>query len=235
MPWRYHHKQKYTEQERLEAFWSHVKKGDPDQCWVWDGCKDGLGYGMFRLGGLGVVRCHRIAMMLFLDRELNRSEKVLHKCDNPSCCNPHHLYVGTQQDNVNDRESRGRSNRRRGLQHGGSKATEQEVIKIRRLYYGSRCRLREIAIDFPNLSMSCIWSIISGKTWSHIDAGVECRRRGVGSENNGHAKLTNEQVTKMRRSWKKRDDTKKELADKYTISLATVNDILSGRTWKNLL
>ncbi len=67
---------------------------------------------------------------------LNQIEElqVLHDCDNPSCCNPKHLFLGTCQDNVNDMFNKERENKAKGISHGMSKLTEEDVIKIREKY-----------------------------------------------------------------------------------------------------
>lgn len=89
-----------------ERFWSLVSVGPPDVCWEWLGYKTKKGYGQ-----LPVMhphrRAHRMAFELSGGR-LKPGEVVLHRCDNPPCCNPRHLFAGTQLDNVRDRQSKGR-------------------------------------------------------------------------------------------------------------------------------
>lgn len=79
-------------------------------CWVWTGAKDHYGYGKMQFGGrygqkLGV---HRVAAHAYLNFDLNSELKVLHHCDNPSCFNPDHLFIGTQSDNLQDCYRKGR-------------------------------------------------------------------------------------------------------------------------------
>lgn len=94
-------------------FWVLVACSDRDRCWPWNGPKTGDGYGTFRVGSRKTTVCRYIAE-LELGRPLERGEYVLHRCDNPSCCNPDHIWVGTQTDNMRDaarkmRLSQGRS------------------------------------------------------------------------------------------------------------------------------
>lgn len=90
-----------------ERFWAKVKKSDT--CWEWLGAKDELKYGMFRPIGVlsSSVRAHRVAFVLTYGM-FDVSLKVCHKCDNPSCVRPDHLFLGTHRDNARDRDSKGR-------------------------------------------------------------------------------------------------------------------------------
>lgn len=88
----------------VERFWSRVAIGPDDQCWPWKGAVDGGGYGTISIGNV-LFQTHRIAYTLTNGpTDLN----VLHRCDNRRCCNPAHLYAGTQEQNVNDMCVRGR-------------------------------------------------------------------------------------------------------------------------------
>lgn len=94
-----------------ERFWRHVDKRGPDECWEWTGQRKhrpGYHYGVLRRPRKGApFYAHRYSVMLhfgMFDRRLN----VLHRCDNPPCVNPAHLYLGTQRDNVRDMLNRGR-------------------------------------------------------------------------------------------------------------------------------
>lgn len=85
-------------------FWAKVEK--TATCWLWKAQQTHNGYGRFWLKGK-LQRAHRVSWQLhFGDIPLNQF--VLHRCDTPQCVNPEHLFLGTQQDNVNDRERKGR-------------------------------------------------------------------------------------------------------------------------------
>jgi hypothetical protein len=92
--------------------------GGPAACHPWTGARSKGGYGKFRRDGQ-YWRVTRWIMMRRLARSLGPSESVCHTCDNPPCCNPAHLYVGTQASNVDDMNARGRgvAAKRRGLTH----------------------------------------------------------------------------------------------------------------------
>jgi hypothetical protein len=97
----------------IARFWSRVQIPAPcfdySPCWNWQGSLDRHGYGQFKLGfGLSPLRAHRIAYEA-CKGEIPEGMHVLHSCDNPRCCNPDHLRVGTHADNMADREARGRT------------------------------------------------------------------------------------------------------------------------------
>ena len=86
-----------------KRFWSKVKK--TDSCWEWIGDKDKNGYGRFRLP-MKSVRAHRHSW--FLASGTEPSLLICHKCDNPSCVRPDHLFEGTARDNTADMMAKGR-------------------------------------------------------------------------------------------------------------------------------
>lgn len=86
--------------DRLKAFAEKVDKRGTDDCWEWLGVKAGNGYGQF-WDGQTMVGAHRYSWELFFD-SIPEGKLVLHKCNNRSCVNPYHLYVGDQSDNMRD-------------------------------------------------------------------------------------------------------------------------------------
>lgn len=96
-------------EEHIAKFWSKVRIGDPEECWEWQGSTSSTGgYGSFWHPGLKkVIRASRYSLILKLGRPLMDGEWALHKCDNPPCVNPSHLYGGTRSQNVQDALERG--------------------------------------------------------------------------------------------------------------------------------
>ena len=93
-------------------FWKKVAVGSADTCWTWQGCRMPNGYGSLKArdGGHTHRYAHRVAYEL-VNGLIPNGLMVLHHCDNPPCCNPAHLYLGTAKDNAQDRERRGRGRR----------------------------------------------------------------------------------------------------------------------------
>lgn len=90
----------HIEVDKVSLFWSKLNKNSPNGCWEWTGYRDKKGYGEFRIFGDN-YRTHRVAYLL-TNGEIPNEMFVCHKCDNPPCCNPDHLFLGTNQDNMID-------------------------------------------------------------------------------------------------------------------------------------
>lgn len=80
---------------------------DPEECWPWTNATDPGGYGMLKLGRNTRVAAHRLAFAL--DRGEPGKAHVCHRCDNPTCCNPNHLFLGTAKTNAEDKVQKGRA------------------------------------------------------------------------------------------------------------------------------
>jgi hypothetical protein len=135
---------------------------DPEtQCWLWQGKLSWDGYGRYSNG-----RAHRKAWELTNGRAVPPGMCVLHDCDVRHCVNPSHLHLGTNQDNINDKCSRGRQ--RRGEQDPMAKLTATDVRRIRQHYAkGVRGRGYKALAKEYNLDPSTIRSLLLGETWRH--------------------------------------------------------------------
>lgn len=143
------------------------RSGGPDACHPWIGWNDGgFGYGRLQIGGRGGPRprAHRVAWELAYG-PIPDGLQVLHRCDNPPCVNPCHLFLGTAIDNVQDRHEKGRSRGPCGEDHGRSKLTEDQVREIRRLQGIEP--VRAIAAKM-GVSPSAVQFILIGHTWRHL-------------------------------------------------------------------
>src|SRR5262245_1331567 len=99
------------------------------ECWPWTGARNRGGYGILGFQGKSEL-AHRVAMVLLANRRV-AGFSVMHHCDNPPCCNPAHLFLGVQADNVADMERKRRGRHPRGAKHGRAKLTWEQVGEIR--------------------------------------------------------------------------------------------------------
>lgn len=165
-----------------EDFWNRVEKRGPDSCWEWTGCKRGDGYGVMMYHG-HLRGAHRLAYR-FSKGEIPRGMCVCHACDNPLCCNPDHLWVGTHAQNNADRKKKGRSAtgdnngarvhperlaRLKGEMHHTSRLKTKDVQNII-IRYRMGHRQAAIAKDY-GITQSHVSNLIRGKRWSHVDRG----------------------------------------------------------------
>lgn len=157
------HKYHLRDPKRAEAhFWARVDKNGPNGCWLFMGCRDKWGYGDLNYMGKH-IQAHRLAWKLL--RGDPSDLDVLHDCDNPPCCNPDHAYLGTDQDNANDRVSRGRL--RLGEMSPQAKLTEEQARRI--LALKGKERSIELAEKY-GVCQTTITGIWAGRSWQHIHA-----------------------------------------------------------------
>ena len=155
-------------------FWNKVKRGRADECWPWTAAKIWAGYGRFYLerrdGKKRYVTASRLAWELGNDCPIPEGLHVLHKCDNPECCNPKHLELGTHAQNMRQMHERGRASTDHGVRGedaSWSKITEEDARQIkRRLAQGEP--VARIAEDFP-ISRMGIYHIKNGRNWAHVE------------------------------------------------------------------
>jgi len=124
---------------------------------------------------------HRVSLWTRFPNEINSGLCSLHRCDNPQCCNPDHLFVGTHKDNVHDMINKGRrvklfgddhpgrkhpENLKRGEESGSAKLTQSQVIEIRTLFAGG-VSIEELASRFPCCADN-IRAIVTRRSWRHV-------------------------------------------------------------------
>lgn len=143
-----------------ERFWSKVDRRALHECWPWLRSRNAARYGNFRLKRS--ERAHRVAWIL-THGPIPNGLHVLHRCDNPPCCNPGHLFLGTDADNVADKVSKGRQQRLKGSAGSNARLTAQEVAEIR-MTSGKDRRDKEIAAKF-GISRHYVSMIRNGRNW----------------------------------------------------------------------
>ncbi len=149
----------------IERFWKKVDIKSEDECWEWLGCKDKNGYGQFRVNNK-TYKSHRISWILE-NGDIPENYCICHSCDNPLCCNPNHLFLGTHKDNIADRDKKGRQAIRNGIKNGNHKKIDQEILEIRQKYLTGLYTQKDLAEEY-GVSQTQISFIVNKKQWKHI-------------------------------------------------------------------
>lgn len=152
-----------TKGDLATRFWAKVQK--TASCWLWTGAQVPLGYGYIGEGGYKVHRAHRLSYEWRFG-PLPSGAVICHRCDNPACVNPDHLFRGSQKDNMQDAKSKGRTTQ--GAKHGRARLTEELVQQIRTARQDGVTH-REIAARF-GISQGHTTNILNGKVWAHARA-----------------------------------------------------------------
>jgi hypothetical protein len=145
-----------------ERFWKYVDVRGEDDCWEWTAYRNEDGYGKLR-DGQSTTSTHRISWEIHFG-EIPEGMLVCHKCDNPPCCNPAHLFLGTYLDNSTDKINKGRDNHSSGENHPGAKLTWDKVRNIRKEYIPGKFGCRRLANKY-GIDRSTVYDIISNKNW----------------------------------------------------------------------
>lgn len=145
-------------------FWHHVTATDPTECWEWQGSRDQRGYGYASVNG-HTRKAHQISYELHYG-PIPEGKFPCHKCDNPPCCNPHHLFAGTPLDNMQDMKAKGRDIKLRGEQVTMHKLTEGQVREIRQRH--AHYELTRNLADEYKVSRSTILNVVNRDRWKHI-------------------------------------------------------------------
>lgn len=155
---------------QIRAFWSKVDITDNSKdCWNWLGAKKPTGYGNVRIDKKYRL-AHRVAFEL-INGVIPDGLIVCHICDNPSCCNPSHLMLGTVKSNAIDMLIKNRQRKpetaARGVNNGNSKLHPSQVIAIRNIYSDGGITQKRLA-ELYGVTQPAIGSIIRNETWRHL-------------------------------------------------------------------
>lgn len=148
-----------------DRFWEHVRKSD--DCWEWTAHRSRDGYGMIGLERKGTDRTHRVSWRLHFG-SIPDGLQVLHRCDNPACVRPDHLWLGTQTENIADMDAKGRRrfNSAKGTQLPQAKLTEADIPVIRQMI--SEGVIDRLIAERFGVTRLAILLIRHGKNWRHI-------------------------------------------------------------------
>lgn len=147
-----------------EELWENVEIKSKDECWNYKGPKLSGGYGLFILNGKRIV-ASRLAYELSFGR-IPDGMQVCHRCDNPPCCNPHHLFIGTSKDNAIDKIKKGRGVDNKGDRHGMAKLSTSSITDIIEMKKNGITQT-EISKSL-SVNQSTISRIVNGLRWRHL-------------------------------------------------------------------
>lgn len=156
-----------TEKE-LVLFRSKVAAPNANGCTEWNAARQSLGYGAFGVGRQ-VFAAHRVAWFIATGEE--PGERVIcHRCDNPPCVNPAHLFAGSMRENSRDMVSKGRHKvpaPRLGVAHHAAKLTVEQVVDLRAQYAAGGLNVRAAARSI-GVSPRTLFQALAGRTWGHV-------------------------------------------------------------------
>jgi hypothetical protein len=152
--------------QNIARLWEKIDRKGPEECWNWTGGANDKGRGRVKLGGrlyspYRVV--FEIAYGLIPRVPSYHGMVIMHTCDNPACCNPTHLQLGRQRDNVHDMVNKNRMNAKRGTANYRALLTEDQVRAIR---VDPRSE-RAVAAAY-GVTKGCIGNVLRGRTWAHV-------------------------------------------------------------------
>lgn len=148
----------------LDNLRDHVVIDEKTGCWLWRARKAITTYGFKRHNGKNISATRLVYRLVHGDQSLPDNLFVLHRCDNPPCVNPDHLFVGTQLDNIRDCISKGRNVC--GAKTWNSKLTNEQVREMRQLHsrgFSGRSLSRRYGIND-----SAVSAIVHGRKWKHV-------------------------------------------------------------------
>lgn len=152
----------------IERFWKRIDRRGPQECWLWSGELNNNGYGRFSAYRRGRVRllAHRVARWLETG-ETGEGKMLLHSCDTPRCCNPGHLRIGTQVDNMRDAKAKGRASdppHWSGETHPKARLSSSDVETIRRRYEAGGVTQGALGAEY-GISQEHISKIVRRASW----------------------------------------------------------------------
>jgi hypothetical protein len=148
-----------------ETIWTSIAKGPSDECWPFLGHRNSKGYGRVSYNGKHWL-IHRLIWFFIygsVPEYGDSDQEIRHSCDNPPCCNPHHLLLGSHRDNMSDCSTRARIVSLKGEVHSQAKLTEQDVLSIRNSIESHSALARKYNVHKSNISL-----ITTRKHWRHI-------------------------------------------------------------------
>jgi hypothetical protein len=189
-------------------------------CWEWKGSLDKNGYGKSSYRKFS-VRATKFGYELFTNKLVPKGLCICHKCDNPRCVNPYHLFIGTSQDNMIDKVNKRRQ--ASGVGTGHAVLTKDIVVEIRDLYNNHNYKLKQLRDKFL-VSESNLSQIINNTIW-HDNNYIRNKIR------KGSADFNMEKANKIRELYQTGNYTYMQLGDMFFISKSGVSQIINNIRW----
>lgn len=216
--------------QQVEPKWTDAwKTGLSEPCWEWQHTKATDGYGAVSYEGRQ-RKAHRVAWVLATGEIIPKGMYLCHRCDNPPCVNPEHLYVGTNQQNQRDAVERGQHNPQRGEAHGMARLTLEQVQEMRRLF-ADGLNQRELADRFGT-TLANVHLIVRGKKWKSDpllptpraqDEYERSNRKTIDRANMGEAQQT---LTR----WVKGNSPTSPSSAEWEVSILRLRALASGQS-----
>ena len=154
----------YSDDKVAARFWAKVRKADG--CWEWQGARQGRGYGFFSRRSTYQL-AHRFAYEL-ANGPIADGQFVCHRCDNPPCCRPDHLFLGAPADNSADMVAKGRASAPGGTRHYAARFTAEQVREIRARYATGLVSTHILAREYGGSPMS-LWRVATGRSYRDVE------------------------------------------------------------------
>ena len=215
---------KYKDKNNIERFITNVNIGD--KCWEWNGHRDKDGYGRFHIYYTKTkkqtnIGAHKVSYELFYGKLVPGGMCVCHTCDNPTCVNPNHLWLGTNQDNMDDKINKGRQIH--GENHHRAKLNWEKVKEIRVLYNNGENSREQLSKLFE-MDKSTISDICNNIIW-HDTSYIKTNNKI------GNTKLTQKIADEIRKLHSTCEYTGKQLGTMFNISGSCVSEIIRYKRW----
>lgn len=217
--------------ELADRFWKKVEQREDDDCWPWAAAYGRGGYGQFTISGKHLKRdtpygAHRVAYFLHYNID-PKDLFVCHNCDNPKCCNPKHLFLGTTQENTQDRQRKGRSASGEKSSSGRKNIFSKiDVQKILNRYWAGETS-KSIGKDY-GVSQQTISGIVSGRSYKYVTREKPHQPKWMRL-----GKLTAEQIISIRQRHENGESVT-ALAREFQITHSAAGRIIRKETYRNI-
>lgn len=220
-----------TPEERFEQ---NYEIDEETGCWEWTGTQHSHGYGQLTID-YKTTGAHRFSYKLH-NGEIPEGAFICHKCHNPPCVNPDHLYAGDAKSNARDSIDNGDWDAPIGERQGQSNLTDEDALEIRERYANEDITYADIQGEY-GISAPALSNLINGNTWKHVGGPTDTdthERMAKRGEDSTNSKLSENEVREIRDRYGSGDVTMAELGSEYGVSASAINYVLKGDNWSHV-